>query len=137
MTRIRCYTDLSRIHDFKERYEYLKLRSEVGAATFGFERYLNQRFYTSTQWRSIRSQVIARDNGCDLGFRGHEIYDRVIIHHMNPMTVEDIESDNKSILDPEFLISVTHGTHNAVHYGDANLLVKPLIARRPGDTKLW
>lgn len=136
-TRIRCYTDLSRIHDFRERYEYLKLRAEVGVATFGFERYMNQRFYTSTQWRSVRSQVIARDNGCDLGFRGHEIYDRVIIHHMNPMTADDIAGDNEAILDPEFLISVTHGTHNAVHYGDADLLVKPLIARRPGDTKLW
>jgi hypothetical protein len=133
----RSYTELRRIKSFAQRYDYLRLKSQVGVATFGFERYLNQRFYTSVQWRHVRNEVIARDRGCDLGVEGYEIYDRVIIHHMNPITVDDIGSDDASILDPEFLITVSHATHNAVHYGDANLLVKPLISRRPGDTKLW
>jgi len=133
----KTYTELSRIRGFVERYDYLRLRSEVGVATFGFERYVNQRFYTSAQWRHVRNEVIVRDRGCDLGVEGYEINDRIIIHHMNPMTVEDIDSGNENILDPEFLIAVTHTTHNAVHYGDANLLAKPLILRRPGDTKLW
>lgn len=125
------------LHTFSDRYSYLKLRSAVGVATFGFDRWMNQQFYTSSQWRSVRNQIIVRDNGCDLGIDGYEIYDRIYIHHMNPMTIEDVESGNPDILDPEFLISVTHTTHNAVHYGDESLLAKPLIARRPGDTKLW
>jgi hypothetical protein len=106
-------------------------------ATFGFDRYLNQKFYTSVQWRHVRDQVIVRDHGCDLGILDREVTDRIIIHHMNPMTIDDITSGLDHILDPEFLISVSHTTHNAIHYGDENLLTKPFIARRPGDTKLW
>jgi hypothetical protein len=134
---IKSYSKLAQLRSFNERYHYLRVHSSVGIATFGFDRYLNQQFYTSTQWRHVRHDVIARDFGCDLGIRGYEILDRIYIHHMNPMTVEDLESGNPDVLDPEFLISVTHSTHNAIHYGDENLLTKPLIARRAGDTKLW
>ena len=134
---IRTYSELRRLQTFEERYEYLRLAGSVGRSTFGFERYVNQQFYTSTQWRQIRHKVIARDYGLDLGCEGYEIFDRVIIHHMNPMTVEDIEQSGGDILDPEFLITTCHRTHNAIHYGDANLLQKPLVERRPGDTRLW
>lgn len=106
-------------------------------ATFGFERYLNQRFYTSAQWRSVRNHVIARDEGCDLGLAGYEIFSKLVIHHMNPMTVEQVEDADERILDPEYLISVSLRTHNAVHYGDESLLVTAPVERRPGDTKLW
>ena len=115
----------------------MQLRSQVGVATFGFERYVNQRFYNSTEWRHVRNVVIARDEGRDLGIDGCEIYDRVYIHHMNPMNINSINDGDESIIDPEYLICVTHNTHNAIHYGDESLLVKPLVARRPGDTKLW
>jgi hypothetical protein len=136
-TRIRSWHELRRLPTFKERYDYLQARSVVGMATFGFERWLNQAFYTSTQWRHVRVEVIARDRGCDLGIEGYEIYDRIIIHHMNPITVHQVESGDPAILDPEFLITVTHETHNAIHFGDEKLLAKPLVERRPGDTKLW
>lgn len=135
--RIRSYSELRQIDDFEDRYEYLALRGEVGASTFGFDRYLNQRFYRSTEWRHIRSHIIARDQGCDLGVIGYEIHDRIYIHHMNPMTSKELEAGDESIIDPEFLISTTHRTHNAIHYGDKNLLPKLLVERRPGDTKLW
>jgi hypothetical protein len=135
--RTRRYNELRRIDSFEERYKYLALRGEVGRSTFGFDRYINQQFYASRQWRHVRHQIIARDNGCDLGIEGYEIHDRVYIHHMNPMTVDDIIHGDESILDPEFLISVTHQTHNAIHYGDEKLLPRPLVERRPGDTKLW
>lgn len=134
---IRRYSELRRLDTFEDRFEYLKLRGGVGEKTFGFERYLNQQFYRSTEWRRTRQIVIARDNGLDLGFEGYEIYDRIIIHHMNPMTIEDVETDSEDILNPEYLITTTHNTHNAIHYGDIGLLPKPLIARAPGDTKLW
>lgn len=137
MTRTRSYSELERLQTFNERFEYLSLKGEVGSSTFGFDRWINQDFYTSREWRQIRQHVIARDLGLDLGVPGYEIFDKVIIHHMNPMTVEDIEHGNSSILDLEFLITTTHRTHNAIHYGDANLLPKPLVDRRPGDTKLW
>lgn len=134
---IRRYSELRRLDTFEDRFEYLKLRGGVGEKTFGFERYLNQQFYRSTEWRRTRQIVIARDNGLDLGFEGYEIYDRIIIHHMNPMTIEDVESGSDDILNPEYLITTTHMTHNAIHYGDIGLLPKPLVARQPGDTKLW
>lgn len=136
---IRTYTELRTLDTFSDRYRYLALRGQVGAATFGFDRWINQQFYTSTEWRRIRQQVILRDDGCDLGIQGYEIHDRVIIHHMNPLTVDDIvhgEGDS-SALDPEYLIAVTHRTHNAIHYGDEKLLARPLVPRRPGDTLLW
>jgi len=133
----KSYSELCRIHDFEERYNYLRLQSSIGLVTFGFERYVNQRFYTSAQWRHARNEVIDRDRGCDLGVVGHEIHDRVIIHHINTITIEQVSSGDESILDPENLITVTHVTHNAIHYGDSSLLVKPLVVRRPNDTKLW
>lgn len=134
---IRTYSELQGLSSFAERYRYLVLRGQVGAPTFGSERYLNQRFYTSREWKQIRSHVIARDLGCDLGIEGYEIHDRIYIHHMNPMTVEDITHGNDSILDPELLISTTHQTHNAIHYGDEKLLPRSFVDRKPGDTKLW
>lgn len=136
-TKIRSYSELRRIDTFEERYEYLALRGGVGESTFGFDRYLNQMFYSSTQWRHIRHQVIVRDNGCDLGIEGYEIHDRIYIHHLNPMTVEDLKTGDPRILDLDNLISTTHNTHNAIHYGDERLLPRPLVERRPGDTRLW
>ena len=131
------YSELRRLDTFEDRYEYLKLRSTVGESTFGFERILNQNFYRSSQWKQIRDYVIARDEGMDLGLPGFEIYDRIIIHHMNPMRPEDIEDGNPDILDPQYLITTTHKTHNAIHFGDKSLLALPPVERRPGDTKLW
>lgn len=133
----RTYSELIRQSAFEDRYEYLALRGEVGASTFGFDRYINQQFYTSSQWRQLRNHVIARDNGCDLGVEGYDIFNRVIIHHMNPMTVDDLVHGNDDILDPEFLITTSHKTHNAIHYGDASLLPQLHKERRPGDTRLW
>lgn len=133
----RSYSELRRLPTLEERYHYLALRGVVAAETFGLDRYINQRFYTSTEWRQVRKHVIARDMGCDLGAEGFEIYNKVIIHHMNPMTVDDIVYSDDMILDPEFLITVSHQTHNAIHYGDANLLPRKFEERRPGDTKLW
>lgn len=134
---IRTYKELIRYQSFEERYLYLALRGNVGESTFGFDRYLNQQFYTSSEWRHIRRYVITRDNGCDLGVEDHDIYSGLYIHHMNPMTVENITHGDPSILDPEFLITTTHQTHNAIHYGDQSLLRQPFVERRPGDTKLW
>lgn len=137
MRTMRTFSELSEIETFEERYQYLALNGRVGEATFGFDRYINQQFYRSTQWRRIRQHVIARDLGCDLGVEGYEIYERIVIHHMNPMRVDDIVQGDNSILDPEFLICVAHNTHNAIHYGDDRLLPRPLVERRPGDTRLW
>lgn len=135
--RIRTYSDLRRLETVEERFRYLNLKGEVGQVTFGFDRYLNQKFYTSHEWRQVRDHVIVRDKGCDLGVDGYEIYDRVYIHHMNPMTVGDLVEFNKEILEPEYLISVTHRTHNAIHYGSEESLLRPFTERKPGDTKLW
>ena len=137
MARIRTYSELSQLATFDERFEYLSIRAGVGVATFGWERYLNQRFYTSREWRDTRHIVIARDLGCNLGVPGYDIFDRITIHHMNPITAEDVETGNPEILDPEFLITVDHITHNAIHYGNADTLPKPFVERAPGDTKLW
>lgn len=134
---IRSYSGLRRLETLEDRFRYLSLRGEVGQTTFGYDRWINQQFYTSTQWRNMRNHVIARDIGRDLGVEGYEIHDRIYIHHMNPMTPEQIQNADPRILDPEFLICVTHKTHNAIHYGDEGLLPKPLVERRPGDTTLW
>ncbi len=134
---IKTYSHLQRIDDFTERFRYLSLKGQVGDSTFGFDRWMNQAFYRSREWRQIRQHVIARDHGCDLGIPGHEIFEGLYIHHMNPMTVSDIEHGNEDILNPEFLITTCHTTHNAIHYGDENLLPKPFVPRRRGDTKLW
>lgn len=137
MTTIRTYAELSQRKTFEERFKYLALHGDVGSATFGFDRYMNQMFYMSAEWKHIRQHVIARDLGCDLGVEGYEIHDRVYVHHMNPLTPDDIFEGNESMVDPEFLITTTHRTHNAIHYGDERLLPRPLIERKPGDTKLW
>jgi hypothetical protein len=135
--RIRRYSDLNRIQGFEERFAYLSIRSVVGVDTFGYERWLNQNFYRSRQWKDTREVVIARDYGRDLGIEGYEIYDKVIVHHMNPIAVGDIVHADLDILDPEYLICTSHRTHNAIHYGDESLLAKPLVQRRAGDTRLW
>jgi hypothetical protein len=134
---LRTYSELRRLDTLEDRFRYLSLRAEVGKTTFGYDRWINQQFYTSSQWRNMRNHVIARDLGRDLGIEGYEIHDRVYIHHMNPMTVDEIANADPRILDPEFLICVTHRTHNAIHYGDEGLLPKQLVERKPGDTKLW
>jgi hypothetical protein len=134
---IKRYRDLSRLTTHRERYGYLKLGGSVGQETFGFERWMNQEFYRSQEWRHVRNLVIIRDNGCDLGIDGYEIHDRVYVHHMNPLTQADIVHGDESMLDPEFLICVSHRTHNAIHYGDEKLLPQPMVDRKPGDTKLW
>lgn len=134
---IRRYRDLSRLGTFEERYRYLLLRGDVGTSTFGFDRHVNQSFYKSREWRHIREYVINRDEGCDLGVLGFEIHTEILVHHMNPMTVEDIEHGNADILDPEYLITTTHRTHNGIHFGDERLMPPKHVERRPGDTKLW
>ncbi len=134
---IRTYSELSGFQTFEERFKYLKLDGRVGEDTFGFDRYLNQRFYHSREWRAIRDYVISRDIGCDLGLPGYEIYGRIYIHHMNPIRAKDIEEFSKKLVDPEFLICVTHDTHNAIHYGDEGLLPTAPVERRPNDTCPW
>ena len=135
---LRTYRELSRIDTFEERFEYLKLNGRVGEDTFGFDRWINQRFYhRSPEWRSVRNQIIIRDNGCDLGVEGYEIVGRILIHHLNPITLEDLEEQNPILFDPDNLICVTHETHNAIHYGDANLLRQPFVERTRFDTCPW
>lgn len=134
---IRTYTELSKLHSFKERYQYLQLNGSVGTDTFGYDRYLNQNFYRSREWKSIRDQVIIRDNGCDLGVEGYEIHGRIYIHHMNPILIADIEDRSEFLLNPEYLITTTHNTHNAIHYGDESLLILPPVERTPNDTCPW
>lgn len=136
-TRNRSYSELSRLSTFEERFEYLSLKGEVGCETFGFNRWINQRFYTSREWRQTRQKVILRDQACDLGVDGRDIHSKLIVHHMNPLVEEDIIHGTQYALDLEFLICTTHDTHNAIHFGDASLLAKPYVPRSPGDTKLW
>ena len=134
---IKTYSELSKLITFEERYNYLRLNGFVGKETFGFDRYINQVFYKSSKWRSIRDFVIVRDNGCDLGIEGREIHGRIIIHHMNPITIQDITQQTDFLLDPEFLISTIHETHNAIHYGDMNLLIREPVERQRNDTCPW
>lgn len=122
---------------FSERYEYLKLNGVVGKETFGFDRYLNQQFYRSVEWKQLRDRIIVRDEGCDLAMEGYDIYGRIYIHHMNPIAVDDIANQSKFLLDPEFLICTSFNTHNAIHYGDASLLITEPIVRRENDTCPW
>lgn len=136
-TMIRTYSELILLPTFEARFEYLRLDGRVGEDTFGFDRYLNQLFYRSYEWRKIRDHVIVRDNACDLAVEGYDIYGKILIHHMNPITVRDIELRTDLLLDPEYLICVTHNTHNAIHYGDENLIIKTPIVRRPNDTCPW
>lgn len=134
---IRCYHELKNIGSFEDRYEYLKLAGRVGQETFGWERYLNQILYRSKRWKAARDDVIIRDNGCDLGVEGFDIYDKIIIHHMNPITVKDLEENNPEIFNPEYLICTSDRTHKAIHYGDKSLLPKLPIDRKPNDTCPW
>lgn len=136
-TNIRTYSELITLPTFKERYEYLRLGGRVGEDTFGFDRYLNQAFYKSEEWRSIRDHVITRDNGCDLGMEGHEIFGRILIHHMNPIRKEDIINRSDILLNPEYLICTIKNTHDAIHYGDESLLVIAPVERRKNDTCPW
>ena len=134
---IRTYSELITLPTFEERFEYLRLGGKVGAETFGFDRYLNQIFYKSDKWLSVRDKVIIRDNGCDLGIEGREIYGRILVHHMNPITMDDIINHSSWILDPEYLITTVKNTHDAIHYSDENLLIKDPIERRKNDTCPW
>lgn len=134
---IRTYSELITLHTFEERYRYLRLGGRVGEETFGFDRYLNQMFYTSKEWQEIRDYVIVRDNGCDLAMEDREIYGRILVHHMNPVRAEDILNRTKYLLDPEYLISTIKQTHDAIHYGDESLLMLNPIERRKNDTCPW
>lgn len=134
---VKCYSELITLPTFEERFKYLQLNGQVGKSTFGFDRYLNQNFYRSKEWKSIRNRVILRDNGCDLGVEGYEIHGQILIHHMNPITTADIESMSEYLMNPEYLISTVHNTHNAIHYGDENLLITTPIERKPNDTCPW
>ena len=134
---IRTYSELITLPTFEERFEYLRLGGKVGAETFGFDRYLNQIFYKSDKWLSVRDKVIIRDNGCDLGIEGREIYGRILVHHMNPITMDDIVNQSSWILDPEYLITTVKNTHDAIHYSDENLLIKDPIERRKNDMCPW
>lgn len=136
-TMIRRYSELRRLETFDERLEYLRLQGSVGYATFGFDRYLNQRFYTSYEWKMARQTVILRDNGCDLGVRGYEIHADMLIHHLNPVTVDDIQHGEEWIFDPEYLITTTQKTHNAIHYGGDSHGPAIVTQRQVGDTRLW
>ena len=134
---IRTYSELVRLPTFEERFEYLRIGGSVGIETFGFDRVFNQKFYLSDEWRDVRDYVIVRDNGCDLGVKGYEICGTIIIHHMNPISLDDIRHSTKFLLDPEYLISTVLDTHNAIHYGDSNLLMKVPIERTKYDTCPW
>lgn len=134
---IRSYTELSQISDYEARYRYLKLRGRVGDETFGFDRIFNQMFYRSGEWQRVRRDIIVRDCGCDMGVSGHEIGGRIVIHHMNPIGINDIRNSTEYLLNPEYLICVSENTHKAIHYGDENLIDRPLIERRPNDTCPW
>ena len=134
---IKTYSELIKFNTFEDRYRYLKLDGKVGVDTFGFDRYLNQIFYRSGKWKSIRDEVIIRDNGCDLGIDGREIHGRIIIRHMNPITIEDIEKESEYLIDPEFLITTVLNTHNAIHYGDESLLMLMPVERTRNDTCPW
>lgn len=134
---IRTYSELITLHTFEERFKYLQLNGQVGESTFGFDRYMNQVFYRSQKWKSIRDFVIIRDCGCDLGVEGYDIHGKIIIHHMNPLSMRDIETESDFLLNPDFLICTTHNTHNAIHYGDENLLVTTPIERTKNDTCPW
>lgn len=134
---IRTYSELITIPTFEERFEYLKLNGSVGLETFGHDRYLNQILYNSPEWRRFRPEIIVRDNGCDLACEGYEIFGKILIHHINPITAKDILNRNPKVFDPENVITTVHNTHNAIHYGDENLLITAPIERSRNDTCPW
>ena len=135
--KIRTYQELTQCTTFEERYRYLRLVGQVGVATFGYDRFINQQFYRSHEWKVVRDHVIARDLGRDLGVDGYDIHGRILVHHMNPITHDDLDKGAQTVLHPNYLITTTHNTHNAIHFGDESLLLLPPVERRPGDTKLW
>ena len=137
MTTIRTYSELCQLSTFEDRFDYLRLNGSVGKDTFGFDRYLNQQFYRSREWKRIRDLVILRDNGRDLGVEGYEIRGRILIHHINPISVEDIYTMSDLLMNPEYLICVSHRTHNAIHYGDESLIITAPIERTQNDTCPW
>ena len=134
---IRTYSELILLTTFEERFKYLQLNGRVGDDTFGFDRYINQKFYRSAEWKRISDYIIIRGNGCDLALKGYEIYGRILIHHMNPITVKDVELSTEYLMNPEYLICVTHNTHNAIHYGDEKLITKGPVVRTKNDTCPW
>lgn len=134
---IRTYSELITIPTFEERFEYLQLKGSVGKDTFGYDRYLNQVLYRSPEWKRLRNQIIIRDGGCDLACDGYDIYSKVLIHHLNPITVEDVLARSRKVFDPDNLVCVSHSTHNAIHYGDVDLLVTGPIIRTKNDTCPW
>lgn len=137
MRRIRTYTELIRLNTFEDRFNYLKLDGRVGDVTFGYDRILNQILYNSSRWRKLRDDIIIRDEACDLGVEGYDLYTRIIVHHMNPITIEDVEMERPEVYNPEFLICVSHNTHNAITYGNESLLPKMPIERSRNDTCPW
>lgn len=134
---LRRYSEMMQFDTFDERFDYLVLGGQMGVATFGFDRHLNQRFYTSREWRDVRREVIVRDEGRDLAVPGYEIASAPLVHHVNPMTVEDVVAHSAWIFDPEFLVTTTTLTHNAIHFGDKSTLPTPFVERTPNDTRLW
>lgn len=134
---IRTYSELILLPTFEERFKYLQLNSRVGDNTFGFDRYINQKFYRSAEWKRIRDYIIIRDNGCDLAADGYEIHGRILIHHMNPITISDIKFSTEYLMNPDYLICVTHNTHNAIHYGDEKQIITGPIVRTKNDTCPW
>ena len=134
---IKTYSELITIPTFEERFEYLQLKGSVGKDTFGYDRYLNQVLYRSPEWKRLRNQIIIRDAGCDLACDGYDVYGKVLIHHLNPITVEDVLARSRKVFDPDNLVCVSHSTHNAIHYGDVDLLVTGPIIRTKNDTCPW
>lgn len=134
---IRTYSDLIKLETFEERYQYLDLKGKVGEPTFGSKRYLNQILYKTDKWLALRDRIIVRDNGCDLGVPGRKIYGRVLVHHINPITIEDVLNENPKVFDPDNLITTSHLTHEAIHYGNEDLLIKDPIVRFKNDTCPW
>lgn len=138
MLHLRTYTELSTLQTFDERFDYLKLNSKIGIATFGYDRYLNQIFYTSPEWKKLRDEILIRDNGNDLGLEGYPIYGKAVIHHINPITLDDVLDHSPDVFNPEYLICVSHKTHNAIHYGnDDYKRTMNVVERRPNDTIPW
>lgn len=137
METIRTYSELITLNSFEDRYNYLKLDGSIGFNTFGFDRWMNQAFYRSKEWRDLRNYIIVRDGGCEMGLPGYEIGGKVFIHHMNPITPDDIKHSNDVLMDPDQLICVSQQLHNAIHYGSDELLIRPIQERRPNDTIPW
>lgn len=134
---IRCYNDLIQLKTFEERFAYLKIHGKVGEETFGLDRYINQQLYKSQRWRLTRSKVIIRDDGCDLGIDGRQLEDNIVVHHMNPISLEDIEEERDIVFNLDYLICCSARTHRAIHFGDEELLIRDPIVRRPHDTCPW